>query len=661
MVGSNCIEYTLPFCLRELELSSRTCAFCSLIKEGVESTCRDPGSFHREGNDSPINRRGRIIVQKSAPLEVELNYDESSGRETVLSRLQFFVADKDGENGGMWLESTISASGHFGALGIARKVAPSISVRTHTTLIDSWIANCLHNHPSCNISSASQLPTRLLDISKSTEFIYLVETRHLPISIKWPSYATLSHCWGFQRFIQTTSSSLESFYNGIRRSTLPPTFRDAVSIVRALGLRFIWIDSLCIVQDSPEDWKHESTLMASIYSNSYVNIAATGAADNFKGCLAPRKLIHQSIPISTKGLLEPEQEDKAVFVRTSLDDLHKYFSTPTILRSEATNLWEREKKEAPLLLRAWVFQERYLAPRTLHFCSSELVMECRQELRCECTGLDSKFNPLRDMQNISYDNWFRAVEDFSRLRLSYETDRLIAMMGVAKVFHARLMSTYLQGIWAEDLVRGLLWDITRYESHHTRESNFSLPRKRQSIEVAPTWSWASMVMTEGMGIIFPTAHDGSFSRNPRFRLLNPDLISTTSPTIFTSNTFSEMKAICVSSESFYATVFAPEKEDGNTVLVFDEDIDEMVLISTCNINLDINTGSGVLQPCEVCCLLLGSMIETDYELDQRTEFFCTLVVKPSSVVHAWERIGVIDIRKDNVNTQNIIEREFNLV
>ncbi|TGO90778.1 hypothetical protein BPOR_0051g00130 [Botrytis porri] len=171
--------------------------------------------------------------------------------------------------------------------------------------------------------------------------------------------------------------------------------------------------------------------MASIYFNYYVNIAATGAADSPKGCLAPRNPLHQSIPLFAKGLLKPATEDESIFVR--------------------------QKHEAPLLSRAWIFQEQYLAPRTLHICTSELVMECRKELRCECTGLDSiASNPLRDAQDISYDSWLRAVEEFSRLRLSHETDRLSALLGIAKVFHAKMMSTYLQGLWAEDLAKGLL-------------------------------------------------------------------------------------------------------------------------------------------------------------------------------------------------------------
>ncbi|KAI9641566.1 hypothetical protein NHQ30_010378 [Ciborinia camelliae] len=665
VAGSETIEYILPFNIGELEVSSRTCVFCSLIKNGVEATCRDGDLFYHEYNNS-IEKHGRIIVQKSAPFEIELIHDKYGTKEEMTTRLQFFAASNDDEDGEIRLGS---GPGYFGALGIAKNVPTLISLNTHINLINSWINNCIQNHSSCNISSTTQLPSRLLDISGSPDLVHLVQTRNLPSGSKSPSYATLSHCWGSKRFIQTTSSSIASFYNGIRRDALPANFRDAISVVQALGLRFIWIDSLCIIQDSSEDWRHESALMASIYSNSYVNIAATGAADSSRGCLAPRNLAHRSIPISARGFLKTQHEDNIIFVRKSLNGLHKLYSTPAILRSETTDLSEKEK-EAPLLLRAWVFQERYLAPRTLHFCSSELVMECRQGLRCECTGLDSiASNPLCDVEDVSYDSWLRVVEEFSRLRLSYETDRLIALMGVAKVFHARLMSTYLQGIWAEDLARGLLWDITRYESYQASASSCSSSPKRQSKEVAPTWSWASIVMTEGMGIVFSAAHDASFSRNPRFALSRTASLSINSLVPSSCSNFMETNEIYVNSESLFATVFLTRMEnemdweEDDTLLVFQEDIEDMVLISISYLNLDVHPN--LEDHCqekawEVCCLLLGSMIETNCESNEQAEFFCMLVIKPSSDFNAWERIGMLDIRKDNLCCQNMEEREFNL-
>ncbi|KAF7892126.1 hypothetical protein EAF00_008428 [Botryotinia globosa] len=224
--------------------------------------------------------------------------------------------------------------------------------------------------------------------------------------------------------------------------------------------------------------------MASIYSNCYVNIVATGAADSSKGCLAPRNPLHRPIPLFAKGLLQPETEDKSIFLR--------------------------------------------------------------------------------------------AVEEFSRLRLSHETDRLSALLGIAKVFHARLMSTYLRGLWGGDLARRLLWDVTKYENVHTNASPFNSPLKRQNREVALTWSWASMVMIEGIGIIFPAAHDASFSKNPQFYPSKHASPPAKSPGTSSFETLLETKTICVNTEHFFATVSLPETEK-NKMLVFDTDVEDMIL------------------------------------------------------------------------------------
>jgi hypothetical protein len=149
-----------------------------------------------------------------------------------------------------------------------------------------------------------------------------------------------------------------------------------------------------------------------------------------------------------------------------------------------------------------------LAPKTLHFHPSELVMECREGLRCECTGLDSfTTNPLRNIDDLSFASFYGVVEEFSRLRLTYQSDRLEALTGVAKMFWEKLHSRYLHGIWEGEIARGLLWNVTRHETS-------IIPAKttrRQAKEVAPTWSWASLVLAPGNSIFFPVGEDELFS------------------------------------------------------------------------------------------------------------------------------------------------------
>ncbi len=392
--------------------------------------------------------------------------------------------------------------------GKAQEIAPLVSPRLHSSLIQPWITDCLQNHGSCRQRSGSVLPTRLLDISPRLDSsINLITTQNFDSSSGVPLYATLSHCWGVKHFIKTTTSSVSSFSSGIPFDEMPRTFQDAISVARALGISYLWIDSLCIIQDSQEDWKHESSLTASIYTNSYLNIAATGSSDSSQSFLSSRKLTQNSLSVRSRCVIEGSCERQAeIYVRPSLNQVHKLYSTP--YRNVHWSSVANGNPEAPLLSRAWVFQERYLAPKTLHFHPSELVMECREGLRCECTGLDSfTTNPLRNIDDLSFASFYGVVEEFSRLRLTYQSDRLEALTGVAKMFWEKLHSRYLHGIWEGEIARGLLWNVTRHETS-------IIPAKttrRQAKEVAPTWSWASLVLAPGNSIFFPVGEDELFS------------------------------------------------------------------------------------------------------------------------------------------------------
>lgn len=407
-----------------------------MIKNGIE--VMKPRVFRNDLGNVMELRGGTFIVQQDHPLEVGVWGDGEYGPEHA--RLQFYVREgtchdvfrvtsKQAKAGKGYKESERAI------FGIARDIAPLISSQSHTELIQSWIANCLRTHTTCGRSDASLFPSRLLDIHPCRgSSVALVETQQSNFSQETPLYATLSHCWGSTQFVKTTLTNFVSFKAGIPFAALPRTFRDAISVARELSIGYIWIDSLCIIQDSPEDWKNESARMAAVYSNPYLNIAATGASDSSEAFLSSCSPNYGSTPCHSAGISrEGGREGDEVLVRATLKSVHQLYSTPT--KNITLNPESVEMFEAPLLDRAWVFQERYLAPRTLHFYSTELIMECRSGLRCECTGLDTfSSNPLRNFEDISFISWYRVVEEFSKLELTYQSDRLEALMGVAKVF-----------------------------------------------------------------------------------------------------------------------------------------------------------------------------------------------------------------------------------
>ena len=228
-----------------------------------------------------------------------------------------------------------------------------------------WMDNCVKSHQKCNQDAeTNKLPARVLDlgIPGSSKVSLHITTGDSP---KAP-YVTLSHCWGKIPILRLQQENLETFKTSISCEALSKTFLDAIEVVRFLGLRFLWIDSLCIIQDSPEDWAMQSAVMGEIYRNSVCTIAATAAIDGRFGCFFARnsRLTEPcKVVVSTLGIhgdLSSISNDLCVIV--------------------PQYLWQNDVDKAPLNKRAWVLQERILSPRTIHFGRNQLLWECREHV-----------------------------------------------------------------------------------------------------------------------------------------------------------------------------------------------------------------------------------------------------------------------------------------
>ncbi|KAI9641959.1 hypothetical protein NHQ30_009828 [Ciborinia camelliae] len=292
--------------------------------------------------------------------------------------------------------------------------------------------------------------------------ISLVESQDMPETEKCSPYITLSHCWVREQPLTTTRHNFADHKIEVPWTKLPRIFQDAIMVVRALEIIYLWIDSLCIIQQDQEDCEKESIRMASVYSNSYLNLAATGSSDS----------------------------------RGGMDD----------------------SLITPLLSRAWVFQERQLAPRTLHFHPTEMAMECKATLRCECTGLDKIFSnankepsDLNDLEDWEvFERWFDVVKEYAILSLSYANDRLVALSGIATVFQEHQKSAYLAGIWKNDLARGILWSVLQNKINREKKPTIFTRRLRVEPHFAPSWSWASPILELGDIIDFHATDDSTF-------------------------------------------------------------------------------------------------------------------------------------------------------
>ncbi|KAK4161800.1 heterokaryon incompatibility protein-domain-containing protein [Cladorrhinum sp. PSN259] len=366
----------------------------------------------------------------------------------------------------------------------------STASREHMELARRWLDCCFRDHPKCHLPDPDFVPTRLLEISDDATQVRLRIMKAHGLRITKPRgngtqheflYCALSHCWGGVSDILTlTSATLSMLQAGIPTSRLAKTFQDAALIaVSALGIKYLWIDSLCIVQDSRDDWVRESALMAPVYENSACTIAAAAASNSHQGCFSSRNLLRVT-PCLIAG---------------SLDDGIVAFHDREFYGGDDSS---------PLSKRAWVLQEQTLSPRTLDF-GSETGM-CWACLSCGADEIgtsnalpgfgslyNQEFDRMREMvANCDWSaesklvglhvDWFHIVGEYTQRLLTKGSDKLIAFSALAHRAKTITQFHYLAGLWEETLIYNLHWCL---ESNRHR-------RPRPTSYRAPTWSWASI-------------------------------------------------------------------------------------------------------------------------------------------------------------------------
>jgi hypothetical protein len=322
-----------------------------------------------------------------------------------------------------------------------------------------------------------------LRLGKSSD-VRIVSTKSLPQDTE---YLTLSHRWGSPPSIllsQETSFLLaDDVSPHLLKCEEAIVFRHAIHVTRGLGFRYIWIDALCIMQDDGQEKTSEIMRMDDIYFNSKLNISAA-EADVRRGLVFDRKLLLTN-PCMTATKVPETEEDMSLCV----------FCEQSYLR-----LWEK-----PLNNRGWVFQERTLSPRIVHFTKDQVFWECWSLKASEVLpegmpdrrpgdfnksiGLDSS---VFDVQQIK-SRWYDLLDAYSRTCLSFSDDHLLAISAVAKRFCSAMRmdpSEYLAGMWRDDLPLALIW------------SQDSIPGRSGpadagpdlEMEYAPSWSWASLMV-----------------------------------------------------------------------------------------------------------------------------------------------------------------------
>jgi hypothetical protein len=278
--------------------------------------------------------------------------------------------------------------------------------------------------------------------------------------------------------LTATKSNWQKLAANISLEKLPPLFQDAIIITRQLGLRYIWIDSLCIIQDSTRDWETESSKMGSIYENSYVTIAATTAPDGNARCLQDR-------PKPVQLVYENKSRKEYTLRARRFVDHHPDVKTDAPARPSG-----------PLTTRAWALQEHVLSTRILHYTATELLFECRTSYRCECHPARKMYptTPALIPKAIArqskvahglWDAWQHVVEEYSKRALTVPSDELPALSGIASKVREATTSSYVAGLWKDNLASDMLWSADL--SNDASRQSLALEKYR-----APTFSWASL-------------------------------------------------------------------------------------------------------------------------------------------------------------------------
>lgn len=359
---------------------------------------------------------------------------------------------------------------------------------SNPTLWRQWMRICSENHGQCRLGGGNRTfcPKRLVEVipDKRTGTLSWKLTIWERPNPSPPEYLTLSHCWGSTLHTCLTKQNISSFMAASPAAGLPKTYQDAMSVTLSLGYRYLWIDSLCIIQGDSDDWKAQSAEMGFVYQNTSCNIAATWAREGSQGCFSARD----------PAMIDPTCISVDVGEDTEMFDV--------VYRRK----WLDEVAEAPLNERAWVLQERYLSPRQLNFAKGEVYWECRQLSASERhpddipkplfypenANIPLSSKPRLDHRGVAQRQalrraWGELVEKYTASKLTVYTDKMMAIAGLARDMKELLGGdVYLAGMWKNDLHKQLLWSVEEFpdpdDGHVSHQAN---------VYLAPSWCWPS--------------------------------------------------------------------------------------------------------------------------------------------------------------------------
>ncbi|KAK0666943.1 heterokaryon incompatibility protein-domain-containing protein [Cercophora samala] len=471
-------------------MSASTCEVCF----GLNTSDTDRISFEIEDLTRSVKDGCASCILLWKALEHAIpNLSGEDGRVDLLQDdgqpLEVIYLDHEGSRKLLDIYCHADCPTSYSWIGPSTEVSIDSSSDDCFALAESWINDCINTHEICREEGAKPqlLPTRVIDIGTAEQPLRL--RLHIPQN-ESARYVALSHCWGppekAAKTIKMTADTLHEFQTEIPWNKLSKTFKDAVTITRRLGIRYLWIDSLCIIQGDAQDWAVEASKMTTVYSDAFFVVAASGAADGDGGCfLGSRAASSEGVlSIECSGQQGGKSTAYARRTRRSYADSRRMTRAAQSLHGWMTGIGQ------PLETRAWTYQEEKLARRILYYTQDELQWRCGTCNACECSPPSSTIlaSDLSSTQDEKNEVWCRMVLAYTQRELTYISDRLPALSGIATGWELSEKDTFCAGLWRRGLPQQLLW----MRSH---EFDTSIPvscSKRHPEFYAPTWSWASI-------------------------------------------------------------------------------------------------------------------------------------------------------------------------
>ncbi|KAL0940331.1 uncharacterized protein CTRU02_203094 [Colletotrichum truncatum] len=457
----------------------RWCSFLSrLLLKYVQS--RSPGSKNKREDD----KEGKPRIKPSGPVRYEIKVNAV-----------FKAGGNDGDRG-IFLECRDLPVRNIRIRILESSDFDPISSE-NIARINEKMQVCTERHKLCPNFTSGKGPKRLLRLMEGDE-IRLEEMEG-----KESKYAILSYCWGDDESVRDARTTLGNLNKRMIRfssSDLPATIRDAVSLTRSLGIQYIWVDSICIVQEPIDlEWTTEAQKMTDYYGNAYVTIVPVMSASAVSGFkLAPTEMTWDLLP----GPWSRETNAEFILAREGASE---GMGNRVARHNSFWSCWNR---------RTWTFQEKLISSRVLYIQQDRALLSCREGDFETLGGWDPETKPsvtsflpidrfTKDGYSDDESSWWGFAYLFTRRELTFEKDRYFAFSGFADRYSSIFGREVILGLRRDTLLEGLVSWVPEFSLFGSSFGGlfWKLSRSPPAVTGLPSWTWMAAKWQKGSGVM----------------------------------------------------------------------------------------------------------------------------------------------------------------